>query len=76
MSDAPPPAGANDNAPEARCPICGKPVAAAFRPFCSRRCKDVDLHRWFSGRYALPAREDEGESPTIAPDAGDGEPRG
>ncbi|TMJ30154.1 MAG: DNA gyrase inhibitor YacG, partial [Alphaproteobacteria bacterium] len=32
------------------CPICGKPAAERFRPFCSKRCADVDLHRWFSGR--------------------------
>lgn len=42
-----------------RCPICGKPVAADYRPFCSRRCADVDLQRWLSGRYAVPAEEDE-----------------
>jgi uncharacterized protein len=41
------------------CPICGKPVAAQFKPFCSRRCADVDLHRWFSGSYAVPVTEDE-----------------
>ena len=36
------------------CPVCGKPAAAAFRPFCSRRCADVDLARWFRGDYAVP----------------------
>ncbi len=46
----------------AKCPTCGKPQAEAYRPFCSRRCADVDLQRWFSGRYAGPAVEaDEGE---------------
>jgi len=45
----------------AKCPICGKPVAAEFRPFCSRRCNDVDLHRWLSGVYAVPVTEDEEE---------------
>ena len=41
------------------CPICGKAVAAAtdpganFAPFCSRRCKEVDLIRWCEGRYAI-----------------------
>jgi uncharacterized protein len=39
------------------CPICGKPAAARFQPFCSARCKDVDLHRWFSGAYAIPGAE-------------------
>jgi endogenous inhibitor of DNA gyrase (YacG/DUF329 family) len=37
-----------------KCPICGKPAVAAFRPFCSRRCADVDLARWFRGDYAVP----------------------
>ncbi|GJD53692.1 DNA gyrase inhibitor YacG [Methylobacterium crusticola] len=43
----------------APCAICGKPVQAAFRPFCSKRCADVDLQRWFTGRYAVPGREDD-----------------
>jgi endogenous inhibitor of DNA gyrase (YacG/DUF329 family) len=41
------------------CAICGKPQVEGFRPFCSRRCADVDLHRWLSGIYAVPAAEDE-----------------
>jgi uncharacterized protein len=41
------------------CPICGKPVEHHFRPFCSRRCADVDLHRWLGGVYAIPAVESE-----------------
>jgi len=45
----------------AKCPICGKPPVQEFRPFCSRRCADVDLQRWLSGAYAVPAVEgDEG----------------
>jgi endogenous inhibitor of DNA gyrase (YacG/DUF329 family) len=36
-------------------------MVAAFRPFCSKRCADVDLHRWFSGAYAVPVTEDEEE---------------
>ena len=44
---------------QARCPICGKPTEADYRPFCSRRCADVDLQRWLSGRYAVPAQDDE-----------------
>jgi endogenous inhibitor of DNA gyrase (YacG/DUF329 family) len=43
------------------CPICGKPAAPERRPFCSRRCADIDLHRWFSGGYAIPVREEEDE---------------
>jgi endogenous inhibitor of DNA gyrase (YacG/DUF329 family) len=45
--------------PARRCPICGKPAVQAFRPFCSKRCADIDLHRWLSGAYAIPAAEDE-----------------
>jgi endogenous inhibitor of DNA gyrase (YacG/DUF329 family) len=43
------------------CPLCDKPTAAAFKPFCSKRCADVDLHRWLSGSYAIPVAEDEEE---------------
>jgi endogenous inhibitor of DNA gyrase (YacG/DUF329 family) len=45
--------------PARPCPICGKPQAAATRPFCSDRCRDVDLNRWLSGSYAIPARDGE-----------------
>jgi uncharacterized protein len=43
------------------CPICGKPATEATRPFCSPRCRDVDLNRWLSGRYVVPGRENAGE---------------
>ena len=36
------------------CPICNKPVDPQYRPFCSKRCADVDLQRWFSGTYSVP----------------------
>lgn len=46
------------------CPTCGEPAAPPAkagekspRPFCSRRCADIDLGRWFQGRYAIPAVE-------------------
>ena len=41
------------------CPICRKPAKAEARPFCSRRCASIDLQRWLSGAYAVPAAEDE-----------------
>jgi endogenous inhibitor of DNA gyrase (YacG/DUF329 family) len=44
-------------APGKPCPLCGKPAVAAFRPFCGKRCADVDLNRWLSGVYAIPAEE-------------------
>ena len=40
-----------------RCPICGRPRAQQYRPFCSARCRDVDLGRWFGGAYRVPAVE-------------------
>jgi uncharacterized protein len=43
------------------CPNCGKAAVEEFRPFCSKRCADVDLHRWLSGAYAIPVKEDEDE---------------
>ena len=41
----------------ARCAYCGKPVVARFRPFCSGRCTDVDLARWFTGAYRIRSDE-------------------
>ncbi|MDE2486921.1 MAG: DNA gyrase inhibitor YacG [Alphaproteobacteria bacterium] len=52
-----------------KCPVCGKPPEPAYRPFCSKRCADVDLQRWLSGAYAIPAVNDE----TAPPDASDDE---
>lgn len=47
---------------QSKCVICGKPQDAKYKPFCSKRCADVDLNRWFSGGYAIPAvEEDDGE---------------
>ncbi len=37
------------------CPVCGKPAEAAHRPFCSDRCRKVDLNRWLSEAYRIPA---------------------
>lgn len=48
----------------APCPICGKPRDEKFRPFCSKRCADVDMGRWLKEGYAIPTEEtaDESES--------------
>jgi len=46
---------------DARCPLCGKPTKQQFRPFCSKRCADIDLNRWLSGVYAVPVKEEEDE---------------
>ena len=55
----------------ADCPICNKPAAEPFKPFCSRRCADVDLGRWLKGGYAIPGRpaEEAGDSPDAASDS-------
>lgn len=37
------------------CPICAKPSDPDYRPFCSRRCANVDLGRWLDERYRVPA---------------------
>ncbi|NPD16220.1 DNA gyrase inhibitor YacG [Xinfangfangia sp. D13-10-4-6] len=39
------------------CPVCGKPTEAASRPFCSKRCADVDLARWLGGSYRIAGTE-------------------
>lgn len=43
------------------CPICKKPRAAEYTPFCSERCRDKDLAAWFTDGYAVPG-------PPAAPD--------
>ncbi len=48
----------------AKCPICGKPAVQPNRPFCSKRCADVDLNRWLSGVYTVPVVEEEDEDGT------------
>ncbi|HWD59481.1 MAG TPA: DNA gyrase inhibitor YacG [Stellaceae bacterium] len=41
----------------APCPICGKPAVRAQRPFCSPRCRNVDLGRWLHGVYRVETDE-------------------
>jgi len=45
--------------PRGKCPICGKPSDRTLSPFCSRRCANIDLNRWLSGTYSIPAVEAE-----------------
>jgi len=40
-----------------KCPVCGKPQEPAFRPFCSKRCAQIDLGRWLRGSYIIPGRD-------------------
>jgi len=53
--------------PKRPCPECGKPSARDAFPFCSTRCKDIDLNRWLKGAYVITARDDEEETNTDDP---------
>ena len=53
-----------------RCPICRKVAADDYRPFCSKRCADIDLGKWFTGSYSVAGRlEDEGSGIAANDDA-------
>ena len=57
--------GLTDALPAAKaapCPICRRPAGRAYRPFCSRRCADVDLARWFNGVYRIESNDAEAET--------------
>jgi len=49
----------------ADCPICGKPVDGRFKPFCSRRCADLDLGRWLKGGYGIEGAPADPATPSI-----------
>lgn len=53
------------------CPMCKRPGIREFRPFCSKRCADADLGKWFSGDYAVPG--DPVDPATLPPREGEGE---
>ena len=68
--------GMNGPAPKlssAICPLCGKPAEHAYRPFCSKRCADIDLNRWLSGVYAVPVKEETDEDGERPPEGEAGE---
>ena len=46
-----------------RCPICGKPSAPRYQPFCSARCVDIDLGRWLKGNYRVETEERPQDAP-------------
>lgn len=57
------------------CPICAKDSDPKYRPFCSRRCADVDLGRWLQGSYAIPSEDaDEAEEALEELERGLGKP--
>lgn len=45
------------------CPICARDADAKYKPFCSRRCADVDLGKWLTGAYAVPEQAIDDENP-------------
>ncbi len=51
--------------PRRPCLICQRPAVKQYRPFCSARCAEVDLGRWFTGKYGIPTDEgpEDGEPP-------------
>ncbi|TQS73320.1 DNA gyrase inhibitor YacG [Rhodobacteraceae bacterium] len=52
------------------CPICGKTPDEKFRPFCSKRCADIDLAKWLNGSYVIPGDLiEEDEDVSLAGDA-------
>lgn len=65
-----PPRDEGKTAKGRRCPLCGKEAAADFRPFCSPRCRDVDLYRWLAGHY----RVETDEAPEVTESPPPGEP--
>ena len=42
-----------------KCPTCGAPAAVEFKPFCCKRCADVDLGKWLNGSYRIPSEDPE-----------------
>jgi endogenous inhibitor of DNA gyrase (YacG/DUF329 family) len=63
-------------APLVKCPTCGRQIewseAAPFRPFCSERCRLIDLGAWLSEQRAIPA--DSAPDGSEAPLADDDQP--
>ncbi|MBS0519535.1 MAG: DNA gyrase inhibitor YacG [Proteobacteria bacterium] len=48
---------------EAKCPVCGRPAAPKYRPFCAKRCADIDLGRWLKEGYRVPTDEAPEDAP-------------
>ena len=59
MADHPEPAR-----PVSACPICSEPAVRKYRPFCSKRCADIDLGRWFGERYVIEGSDSAPEDET------------
>ena len=55
---------------QADCPLCGKPTAQAFKPFCGQGCRDRDLLNWLGEAYRAPVRPSDGDTEEDALDSG------
>lgn len=72
MGDRPTPAPLRAVRIAAGCPICGKPATPEGRPFCSKRCADIDLGRWLKEGYRVPTDEDAADDDTPGDGGGSG----
>lgn len=57
-----------------KCPLCGKPAALKFAPFCGQRCADLDLGRWLKGGYVVPGVTEETDTPESKPPSEEDDP--
>ena len=68
---------ANDNNPPGApftprpCVICRKPQTLEYKPFCSKRCADIDLGRWLGGTYAIPVQGDDDDEDGMSSHSGE-----
>lgn len=69
------PKAVNDNKPQngtltgsGTCPICANRTERAYRPFCSKKCADIDLGRWLNGKYVIEADPGGEEADSLSPD--------
>jgi uncharacterized protein len=60
---------------EAKCPVCGKPADINHRPFCSKRCANIDLGRWLKESYRVPTDETPDEEEIHTPGRPTGQDR-
>jgi endogenous inhibitor of DNA gyrase (YacG/DUF329 family) len=53
-----------DKRKKPKCPVCAKPMVARWKPFCSDRCRRVDLNRWLGGVYRIETDEEPDQDPS------------
>lgn len=63
--------GSGTEPQRSRCPICRKYTRVEYRPFCSKRCADIDLGRWLGGGYRIPSLEELNEDEIADPPSDD-----